>query len=83
MFLLVSETLPQNRGNSSECILKFSPVTNDNSSPEIRPNKGRNAANNTLMKKLSYSDVSPKEQMLSQANLKVVSITLPWKQLHV
>ena len=34
-------------------------------------------------KKLSFSDVSPKEQMLSQANLKVMSVALPQKQLHV
>ena len=31
-------------------------MTNDNSSPETRPNKGRNAANNTSMKKLSCSN---------------------------
>jgi len=37
----------------------------------------------TLEKKLSYSNVSSKEQMLLQANLKVASISLPWKQLHV
>jgi len=43
------------------------PMTNDNSSPETRPNKGRNTANNALIKKLSYSNVSPKEQMLLHA----------------
>jgi len=58
-------------------------LTNNNSSPEIQPNKGQNAVNNTLMKKLSHSDVSPKEQMLSHTNLKVVSMTLQQKQLHV
>jgi len=36
-------------------------VMNDNSSPSNQPNKGQNTANNTLIKKLSYSDVSPKE----------------------
>jgi len=46
-------------------------------------NKGRNTANNALAKKFSYSDVSPKEQMLLHANLKVMSIALPWKWLHV
>jgi len=58
-------------------------LTNDNSSPSNRPNKGRNAVINALEKKLSHSDVSPKEQMLLHSNLKVVSVRLPWKWLHV
>jgi len=54
-------------------------MTNDNSSPSNQPNKGWNVANNTLMKKLSCSNVSPKEQMLLHAILKVMSVTLPQK----
>jgi len=50
---------------------------------QIDQTKGRNTANNTLEKKLSYSDVSPKEQMLCHANLKVVNVELPRKMLHV
>jgi len=34
-------------------------------------------------KKLSCSNVSPKEQMLLHANSKVLTIGLPWKLLHV
>jgi len=36
-----------------------------------------------LKKKLSSSDVSPKEQMLLHANLKVMSFKLPHELLHV
>jgi len=46
-------------------------------------NNGRNTVNNTLEKKLSCSDVSPKEQMLSHANLKVMSVEPPHEKLHV
>jgi len=58
-------------------------MTNDNSSPSNRQTKGRNTANNTLEKNLSYPNVSPKEWLLLHANLKVVSVSLPQKQLHV
>jgi len=50
---------------------------------KIDRKQGRNAANNTSEKKLSHSNVSPKEQLLSHANLKVVNVALPQKQLHV
>jgi len=56
---------------------------NNNSSPETWPNKGRNIANNILIKKLSYSDVSPKEWMTWHANLKLVSDNLPCEMLHI
>jgi len=45
----------------SDWLESFRKVINDISSPETRPNKGRNTANNTLIEKLSYSNVSPKE----------------------
>jgi len=50
---------------------------------KIDRKQGRNTANNASEKKLSCSDVSPKEQLLLHANLKVVSVVLPQKQLHV
>jgi len=46
-------------------------------------NKGAKYSNNTLIKKLSYSNVSLLEQLLLHANLKVISIKLPCEQLHV
>jgi len=37
-------------------------MINDNSSPEMRPNKGRNTAKKMLLNEVSYPNVSPKEQ---------------------
>ena len=60
-----------------------SSVTNDKSSPNFDRKQGDKTQRTTPQKKLSCSDVSPKEQMLLHANLKVVSVALPQKQLHV
>jgi len=52
-------------------------LTNDNSSPKFDRKQGTKCSEQHLKKKLSYSDVSPKEQMLLHANSKVVNIALP------
>jgi len=58
-------------------------LINDSSSPSNRPNKGRNTVNKCLRKKLSYSGVSQKKQLLLHTHSKVMSLALPWKWLHV
>jgi len=58
-------------------------MTNDKSSPKFDRKQGTKHSEQCLKEKLSYSNVSPKEQMLLHANSKVMSVTLPQKQLHV
>jgi len=58
-------------------------LISDNSSPKFDRKQGVKCSEQHLRKKLSYSDVSPKEQMLLHANSKVMSVALPQKQLHV
>jgi len=50
---------------------------------QIAKQQGAKCSKQHLKKKLSHSDVSPKEQLLLQANSKVTSIKLPQKLLHV
>jgi len=42
---------------------------------QIAKQQGAKCSNNTLIKKLSYSNVSPLEQLLIHANLKVISLS--------
>jgi len=58
-------------------------LTNDDSSPKFDRKQEIKPSKDGTEKKLSYPDVSPKEQMLMHANLKVTSVKLPCEKLHV